>query len=178
MPVNGHVGGELPSIQEPGEDSNDPGPEVGVPGTGIRMSQGGTDGLPGQHQQPSAAGGPEQGVEATMTAEEMNELTPNSSGAVGMEATASELDAIQETLAAARSGAAGPSSTSVASQPLAWPTVESDAPLNELTEPRFLGMAFPTLFPTGKAQLSTDRRLSVAPDEYFLHLLRHHSGKF
>ena len=172
LPEDDHVAGQLPTVEEAAEGEDGPGPEVGVPGTGIRLSQGGTSGQPGQ-ETPAGAD-----VVPQYTEEDMNEMAPNSSGAVGMDSTASEQAAVQEALAAAREGAAGPRSTSVAELPLAWPTVESDAPLNEMTEPNFLAMTFPTLFPTGKAQLRTERRVSVSHDDYFLHLLRHNSGKF
>ena len=79
----------------------------------------------------------------------------------------------------AREGLRGPQAETIGDVlPLAWPDVAQDEPLNEFTSDSYLTCGFPTLFPAGKAQFRQTRRLDVRPIEYFVHLLRHKTGKF
>jgi hypothetical protein len=60
---------------------------------------------------------------------------------------------------------------------VAWPTHAAD-PINEYTCESFLSRTFPDLFPYGGCQLRAPRKFSVTPEQYFQHLIRHHSGRF
>ena len=60
---------------------------------------------------------------------------------------------------------------------VAWPEHALE-PINEFNCPDFLARTYPTLFPYGDCQLRAVRRVTVSPEAYFKHLMRHHSGKF
>ncbi|XP_052129235.1 uncharacterized protein LOC113212961 [Frankliniella occidentalis] len=60
---------------------------------------------------------------------------------------------------------------------LDWPSGGS-APVDEFNTPGYVAMAFPTLFPTGAADLSLDRQYRVTPRQYFKHLLEYKDGRF
>ncbi|KAE8752107.1 hypothetical protein FOCC_FOCC001269 [Frankliniella occidentalis] len=60
---------------------------------------------------------------------------------------------------------------------LDWPSGGS-APVDEFNTPGYVAMAFPTLFPTGAADLSIDRQYRVTPRQYFKHLLEYKDGRF
>ena len=187
LPEEGFVGDQLVSMDE-GEM---PGPEVGVPGSGVREQQQAADGAStsggGQQQQ-------EQGQQQAQQQQQQqqprrpeddigpadaNDATPQDSGAQSIEPIAGERAALTAALERAREGLRGPQAETIGDGlPLAWPDVAQDEPFNEFTSDSYLTCGFPTLFPTGKAQFRQTRRRDVRPDEYFLHLLRHKTGKF
>lgn len=53
-------------------------------------------------------------------------------------------------------------------------------PINEYTTSGYIAMAFPTLFPSGRADLRdvSQRRVKVSPFEYFEHLMKYYDGRF
>ena len=65
-------------------------------------------------------------------------------------------------------------------RPLRWPTQDLDNPINEYTTDGYIAMAFPTLFPTGCADLrdQSDRQMKIKIAEYFDALLRYKDGRF
>ncbi|KAK3909608.1 ATP-dependent DNA helicase pfh1 [Frankliniella fusca] len=60
---------------------------------------------------------------------------------------------------------------------LGWPEISPDC-INEFKTPGYVAMAFPTLFPTGQADLRNPREFSISPKKYFQHLLRYHDDRF
>ncbi|PKY59745.1 hypothetical protein RhiirA4_333013, partial [Rhizophagus irregularis] len=62
--------------------------------------------------------------------------------------------------------------------PITWPQIDN-SPINEFQTPGYIiTMAFPTLYPTVKADLGTERIRDIKPAEYFKHLLRYKDGRF
>ena len=82
-----------------------------------------------------------------------------------------ESDIIRQTLRnQTNAEAAGaPPAPGTSQNPLNWP--EEGQPVRD-SIPHFFGMAFPTLFPRGKADLNMDRNTAVTPTDWILHLLR------
>ena len=70
-------------------------------------------------------------------------------------------------------------SESAANTPVRWPTQGSE-PVNEYTIEGYITMAFPLLFPYGKADLrdQSHRQIEIGTTEYFDALLRYKDGKF
>lgn len=60
---------------------------------------------------------------------------------------------------------------------IAWPTI-SPSPINEYNTEGLFAMAFPTLFPKGKAAFKQQRMKEIKIHEYALHLLRYHDKRF
>jgi hypothetical protein len=58
-----------------------------------------------------------------------------------------------------------------------WPRI-NPSPINEFHTPGYIACAFPTLYPTGQADLRSERISNVKPAEYFKHLLMYHDGRF
>ncbi|KAI5699514.1 hypothetical protein M8J75_004058 [Diaphorina citri] len=58
-----------------------------------------------------------------------------------------------------------------------WPEISAE-PINEFTSASYIAIAFPTLFPTGAADLRSPRRVKVSPSEYFQHLMKYKDGRF
>jgi len=88
-----------------------------------------------------------------------------------------ESDIIRQTLRnQTNAEAAGvPPAPGNSQNPLNWP--EEGQPVRD-SIPHFFGMAFPTLFPRGKADLNMDRTTSVTPTDWILHLLRFKDQRF
>ena len=63
------------------------------------------------------------------------------------------------------------------STPVTWPSIDG-IPVNEFQSPGYIARAFPTLYPTGAADLRSARIRDVKPAEYFLHLLKYRDGRF
>jgi hypothetical protein len=63
------------------------------------------------------------------------------------------------------------------SPPVSWPEIDN-CPINEFQTPGYIAMAFPTLYPTGQADLRAERIRDIKPAEYFKHLLRYKDGRF
>ncbi|CAG8503777.1 4193_t:CDS:2 [Paraglomus occultum] len=61
--------------------------------------------------------------------------------------------------------------------PMTWPQIDN-SPINEFQTPGYIAMAFPTLYPTGKADLHAEHIRDIKPAEYFKHLLRYKDGRF
>lgn len=61
--------------------------------------------------------------------------------------------------------------------PLLWPLI-NNSPINEFQTPGYIACAFPTLYPTGRADLRAERVRDVKPAEYFKHLLQYKDGRF
>ena len=63
--------------------------------------------------------------------------------------------------------------------PVQWPT-QNPEPVNEYTTEGYITMAFPPLFPYGKADLrdQSERNVEVGTAEYFDALLRYKDGRF
>jgi len=63
--------------------------------------------------------------------------------------------------------------------PIRWPTQDTN-PINEYTTEGYIAMAFPTLFPCGKADLRdmSGREMEVGIADYFDALLRYKDGRF
>ena len=59
--------------------------------------------------------------------------------------------------------------------PTEWPQIDN-VPINEFQTPGYIAMAFPTLYPTGNADLRAIRPKEVNPAEYFRHLLKYKDG--
>ncbi|KAE8738449.1 hypothetical protein FOCC_FOCC016072 [Frankliniella occidentalis] len=70
-----------------------------------------------------------------------------------------------------------PTSTDKAECILKWPTIGKDA-INEFKTPGYIAMAFPTLFPFGKADLRNPREHNITPKQYFKHLMNYQDGRF
>ena len=66
-----------------------------------------------------------------------------------------------------------------APEPIRWPT-QGEAPINEYKTEGYIAMAFPTLFPNGRADLrdNSHRNTSLKVAEYFEALLRFKDGRF
>jgi hypothetical protein len=66
-----------------------------------------------------------------------------------------------------------------AAQPIRWPT-QGETPINEYNTEGYIAMAFPTLFPYGRADLRdhSHRYTSLKVAEYFEALLRYKDGRF
>ena len=61
--------------------------------------------------------------------------------------------------------------------PMEWPQIDNH-PINEFQTPGYIACAFPTLYPTGCADLRAERIRDVKPAEYFRHLLLYKDGRF
>ena len=61
--------------------------------------------------------------------------------------------------------------------PVLWPTIDV-TPVNEFQTPGYIACAFPTLYPTGNADLRSGRSREIKPAEYFSHLLKYKDGRF
>lgn len=59
----------------------------------------------------------------------------------------------------------------------AWPEIDG-SPINEFQTIGYIARAFPTLYPTGIADLRTPRIKKVNPAEYFKHLMWYKDGRF
>ena len=70
-----------------------------------------------------------------------------------------------------------PNSNDQAEIVLGWPEIGSEC-INEFKTPGYIAMAFPTLFPYGKADLKHPREKHISPKKYFQHLLRYHDERF
>lgn len=66
-----------------------------------------------------------------------------------------------------------------ATDPLRWPT-QGETPINEYNTEGYIAMAFPTLFPYGRADFRdhSDRHTRLQIAEYFEALLRYKDGRF
>jgi hypothetical protein len=66
-----------------------------------------------------------------------------------------------------------------ANEPIRWPT-QDENPINEYTAEGYIAMAFPTLFPYGRADFrdQSRRHTSVGIADYFNALLRYKDGRF
>ncbi len=64
---------------------------------------------------------------------------------------------------------------SVENRHLPWPS-SSDVPLNEFTTEGYMSCAFPTLFPTERADFVSPRRRTVTIGNYFTHLMKYGDG--
>ena len=64
-------------------------------------------------------------------------------------------------------------------EPIRWPT-QGEAPVNEYTTEGYIAMAFPSLFPYGRADFrdQSRRETSLGIAEYFNALLRYKDGRF
>jgi ATP-dependent DNA helicase PIF1 len=62
-------------------------------------------------------------------------------------------------------------------RPIEWPQI-NNYPINEFQTPGYIACAFPTLYPTGYADLRAIRIRDVKPAEYFKHLLQYKDGRF
>ncbi|KAE8745030.1 hypothetical protein FOCC_FOCC008342 [Frankliniella occidentalis] len=60
---------------------------------------------------------------------------------------------------------------------LDWPTIGKE-PLSEFNTVGYIAQAFPTLFPTGCADLRDPRNHKVNASDYFKHLFRYNDGRF
>ena len=60
---------------------------------------------------------------------------------------------------------------------LIWPYINNH-PINEFQTPGYIVCAFPTLYPTGAADLRAQRIWDVMPAEYFKHLTQYKDGRF
>jgi len=58
-----------------------------------------------------------------------------------------------------------------------WPPTGS-TPINEFTTVEYISCAFPTLFPTGSAELLAPRHHSVTIGNYFKHLMLYNDQRF
>ena len=58
-----------------------------------------------------------------------------------------------------------------------WPCIDG-VPVNEFQTPGYIARAFLTLYPTGAADLRSERIRDVKPTEYFSHLLKYKDGRF
>ncbi|EXX78939.1 hypothetical protein RirG_010410 [Rhizophagus irregularis DAOM 197198w] len=61
--------------------------------------------------------------------------------------------------------------------PVMWPRIDG-VPVNEFQTPGYIARDFPTLYPTGAADLRSERIRDVKLAEYFLHLLKYKDGRF
>ncbi len=57
------------------------------------------------------------------------------------------------------------------------PPADAQNPVNENT-PGYMSMAFPTLFPDGKADFNQPRLHKIHLSDYFKHLVRYKDGRF
>ncbi|CAG8816966.1 1521_t:CDS:2, partial [Cetraspora pellucida] len=62
-------------------------------------------------------------------------------------------------------------------RPIAWPHI-NDNPINEFRTPGYIACAFPMLYPTGCADLRSERIRDISPAAYFKHLLQYKDGRF
>jgi len=62
-------------------------------------------------------------------------------------------------------------------QPIIWPQINSN-PVNEFQTPGYIAYAFPSLYPTGCADLRAERIRDVKPAKYFKHLLMYKDERF
>ena len=60
---------------------------------------------------------------------------------------------------------------------IAWPQINSN-PVNEFQTSGYIACAFPSLYPTGSADLRAERIRDIKPAEYFKHLLLYKDGRF
>lgn len=58
-----------------------------------------------------------------------------------------------------------------------WPNIDV-CPINEFQTPGYIARAFPTLYPTGAADLRSKHSADIRPAEYFSHLLKYKDGRF
>ena len=58
-----------------------------------------------------------------------------------------------------------------------WPDIDGH-PINEFQTFGYIARAFPTLYPTGKADLRSEHIRDVNPAEYFSHLLKYKDRRF
>ena len=183
LPEEGFVGDQRVSMDE----GDMPGPEVGVPGSGVREQQQAADGAStsggGQQQQEQGQQQAQQQQprqpEDDISPVDAKDATPQDSGAQSIDPMAEERAALTAALERAREGLRRPQAETIGDGlPLARPDVAQDEPFNEFTSDSYLTCGFPTLFQTGKAQFRQTRRRDVRPDEHFVHLLRHKTGKF
>jgi ATP-dependent DNA helicase PIF1 len=61
--------------------------------------------------------------------------------------------------------------------PIMWPSIDGN-PINEFRTPGYIARAFPTLYPTGDADLRSEHIREIKPAEYFSHLLKYKDGRF
>ncbi|PKK75534.1 hypothetical protein RhiirC2_863195 [Rhizophagus irregularis] len=61
--------------------------------------------------------------------------------------------------------------------PIMWPQINGN-PVNEFQTPGYIACAFPTLYPTGSADLRAERIKDIKPAEYFKHLLQYKDRRF
>ncbi|RGB24564.1 hypothetical protein C1646_772915 [Rhizophagus diaphanus] len=60
--------------------------------------------------------------------------------------------------------------------PITWLQIDN-SPINEFQTPGYIAMVFPMLYPTGKADLYTERIRDIKPAKYFKHLLKYKDGR-
>lgn len=70
-----------------------------------------------------------------------------------------------------------PSQRDKASAVLNWPSISKDC-INEFNKIGYIAMAFPCLFPTGKADLRSPREKKISPVCYFQHLMKYKDERF
>ena len=70
-----------------------------------------------------------------------------------------------------------PSSTQATQPILPWPSI-SNIPINEFNTEGYISCAFPTLFPSGSADLLAPRARRVTIGNYFKHLMMYQDGRF
>ncbi|CAG8650526.1 20724_t:CDS:2 [Cetraspora pellucida] len=63
----------------------------------------------------------------------------------------------------------------IETDPIMWPKID-EYPINKFSTPGYIACAFPTLYPTGDADLRTEHVKDVKPAEYFKHLLKYKDG--
>lgn len=63
------------------------------------------------------------------------------------------------------------------SQYITWPEIDGN-PINEFQTIGYIVRAFPTLYPTGIADLRASREKKIKPAEYFKHLMWYKDGRF
>ncbi|CAG8668030.1 15340_t:CDS:2 [Cetraspora pellucida] len=61
--------------------------------------------------------------------------------------------------------------------PMVWPNIENTL-INEFRTPGYIVYAFPTLYPTRRADFRTEHNRDINPAEYFKHLLQYKDGRF
>ncbi|RGB22274.1 hypothetical protein C1646_776370 [Rhizophagus diaphanus] len=59
---------------------------------------------------------------------------------------------------------------------ITWPQIDN-SPINEFQTPGYIAIAFPMLYPTGKADLHTERIRNIKLAKYFKYLLRYKDGR-
>lgn len=70
-----------------------------------------------------------------------------------------------------------PSQKDKASAVLHWPSISKDC-INEFNTIGYIAMAFPCLFPSGKADLRSPREKKISPICYFQHLMKYKDERF